>query len=214
MSSPANGDPRCLGRLTKWSKRRPFGDGKHYFTLEYRCQKEVLSDTDTLCEICKKRPTQHKETNYMIHGKITDPIPDTSPIYGGARYVEFCKRYGEPSEEHILAAKEAHKLAIEGYPDIEMAKEGRKKIKQSKSETALTSTTTPKPHHETEPIPAHAIEITTKPIHLEVEHVSAWKKVLGDREVLVDDKGRTWKMDEKGCVVGFLGEWNSLRSDT
>jgi hypothetical protein len=208
-------DTRCLGRLTKWSKRLPFGDNRHYFTLEYRCTKEAAphGDSRNLCIACQKRPLQHKEVSHILHGRITDPIPESSTIYGGARYVEFCKKFGEPSVEHVETAEEAHKLAIEGYPDPGMAKEGRTKqkaLRQSKSETTLASS--PSTLTSAAPIPAHAIEITVKPQLVEVEQVEARRTRMGEKEVLVDTEGRIWELDDKFCVRGYLGLMSSVSS--
>jgi hypothetical protein len=207
---------RCQGRLTKWSSKRPFGDGKHFFTLELRCSN--VKSADDLCEKCAARPRESKFQDKILHARIRDPIPQQSYIYGGPRYVEFCARYGEPSGEHVEAAVEAHKLAIEGYPDIEMAKKGREATRrgrpsQSKQSVATTvataahtrthSTSTPPIAQPT--IAASAVEISKKPQLIEVETVKAWKQTLpSGQQILVDEQGRKWALDEKGFPSGLI----------
>jgi len=48
-----------------------------------------------------------------LHGLLTEPIPDTSHIYGGTWYKKQVQRFGEPSEEWVKAAKDAQKIAEE-----------------------------------------------------------------------------------------------------
>lgn len=207
----AASDMRCQGRLTKWSSKRPFGDGKHYFTLELRCSK-VKSDTDSnsqLCEKCAARPRESKFQDKILHGLITEPIPAQSYIYGGPRYVEFCARYGEPSGEHVEAAVEAHKLAIEGYPEIEMAKKGREPTRRGRPKSQAAHSTSSNQHSTpitqapVAPVAASAVEITKTPRLIEVERVKAWKQTLPSGEtILVDEHGRKWSLDEKGNPNG------------
>lgn len=221
-------DTQCLGRLTKWSSKRPFGDGRHYFTMELRCgrQRDTSNETeDGLCKCCRMRPLESKFQDKILHARITEPIPATSYIYGGPRYVEFCAKYGVPSKEHVEAGIEAHKLAIEGYAEIEMAKTGREKAKPAKaarkSATSGPSTsnathtqdknqsqfqTQSRITHPYTPVAACAIETSVRPISIEIETVKAHKKTLENGEtVMVDEQKRIWKLDDKGFVCEFLG---------
>lgn len=210
---------RCLGRLTKWSSKRPFGDGKHYFTLEFRCKRDVDEGCD-LCSVCLERPESGKFQDRILHGKITDPIPDVSYVYGGPRYIEYVKRFGEPSEEHVAAAIEAHKLVIEGYADIEMAKEGRKKKKPAGAAAGCGgsgSGSGGSAHQPSKVVAACAIEVSERPILIEVEHVTAQRIIIDGKCVVVDSLGRMWDVDEKGFPVKFRGLTENalkVRSDT
>lgn len=198
-------DTRCLGRLTKWKEKMAFGDGKHYFTLEHRCSGEVVQDG--LCDYCLERPHSGKYQDRILHGRITEPIPDVSYIYGGSRYIEYKERYGEPSDEDKEAAEEAHRIACKGYPEVEMAKEGRKREKKG-IKTVPPPSTSPW-------IAANAIEISERPIPIEVERVKVWKCVKEGRVIMVDEQKRIWELNEKGVILGYGGVWEGdLRSNT
>jgi hypothetical protein len=203
-------DKRCLGRTTRWKTKLPFGDGKHYFTLEERC-KRVCVEGEELCERCAGRPDISKYQDKINHGKITEPIPEVSYIYGSPRYVEYCAKYGQPCEEAIEAAEHAHKLATEGYPEVPMAREGRQKKEGAKPRGSVRQKVG-EAEAVTEVVAASAIEVSVRPQKIEVEHVKVYRRRLGDEVVMVDEVGRAWSVDEKGVIVGYRGEWKEIVS--
>lgn len=201
-------EQRCLGRLTKWSSRLPFGDGRHYFTLEQRCKRGLEGGVEgsVLCSICETRPLEGKYQDSLLHGTIVDPIPEQSVIYGGLRYLEGVKRYGEPAAEAVEAALEAHKVASEGYSGIQMVREGATKREKKRSVgagadsnpcacSAVASSSSVKPI---------AIEGSERPIHVDVEQVVVKKCVVDGKSFYIDEKGRRWACNEKGVITGRM----------
>ena len=105
---------RCLARLTSWEKTKGvIGISNRTASHVHVCKGIPVSGP--LCEWCKKRPVDGKYQSKMLHGLLTDPIPDVSHIYGGRWYwaqVEG-KKGGDPAEAWVVAAQEAQAAAEE-----------------------------------------------------------------------------------------------------
>jgi hypothetical protein len=106
----------CISRVADLKTVQRFGDGKRRFFLEYRCNNPCIPDSD-ICEKCIV-----KEDNYpnphlrrFNHGKVCDPIPDNSHIYGGRWYFEGVKKWGAPSQDIIEFALECQREAQKGF---------------------------------------------------------------------------------------------------
>ena len=97
--------PLCHSRITDPSHARHFGDGRHKFYLELRCPRPALPNQS----ICRKCVDIYPECKNQFcglypHGKVNEPIPDHSHLFGGAWYQEHCKEWGAPSDEMIQMA--------------------------------------------------------------------------------------------------------------
>lgn len=109
----------CISRVTNEESRQKFGDGYHKFYLEFRCNLPCLDGKDTCVRCLQKSSTskiQHART--FDHGKVTEPIKDTSHIYGGKWYNDNVKRYGMPPE-NIIELAESHKSKAHDQPVVE-----------------------------------------------------------------------------------------------
>jgi len=97
----------CIARIATANSVHYFGDGKHRYYLELRCNRLCKSNTE-LCTNCeKKNPhTRTQDTRTFNHGTVFEPIPDQSHIYGGSWYNTNVKKWGSPTAEHIQLAEQ------------------------------------------------------------------------------------------------------------
>lgn len=109
-------DIRCMSRIAPFPHFEYFANKKNRFYMEMRCEKPRIQGSE-FCEAC-----QHKDPDYHYpssrrfdHGKINEPIPDRSHIFGGSWYREQVKRWGEPSSDVVAEALNRQKEARAGY---------------------------------------------------------------------------------------------------
>ena len=104
---------QCIGRISRVNGIRHFQDGKHRFYLEYRCTK--LVSTSELCGKCSSRTNDKIQSSGKFdHGRMDQPIPVHSHMYGGPYYNAGCINYGPPSVEVIQEAEEYRRIASQG----------------------------------------------------------------------------------------------------
>jgi hypothetical protein len=106
----------CITRYTNETHAQHFADGRHKFYLEFRCN-NLCKDGMDCCEKCSKI-TNGPVVQYFRtfnHGKVNEPIPDRSHIYGGKWYYQVIKKYGAPPAEIIEFAIQYQKLARAGF---------------------------------------------------------------------------------------------------
>lgn len=110
----------CISRITDEKFAQRFGDGKHNFHLEFRCNLPCLPNLD-ICAKCTEKSPRYKThgSRKFDHGKINQPIPDNSHIFGGKWYTERVKTYGEPTAEIIQFALQYQEEARKGYTVIQ-----------------------------------------------------------------------------------------------
>jgi len=103
---------RCLARLTNWDKTAerlaPCMTASHIVLC-----KNTREGDSPICEHCKSRPVDGKYQTRMIHGLLTEPIPDISRLYGGPWYWMQVDKHGEPTNKEWLAAAMASQAAAE-----------------------------------------------------------------------------------------------------
>lgn len=110
----------CISRITDEKFAQRFGDGRHNFHLESRCNLPCLPNLDICAKCTEKSPTYKTHGSRKFdHGKINQPIPDNSHIFGGKWYNERVKTYGEPSSEIIQFALQYQEEARKGYTVIQ-----------------------------------------------------------------------------------------------
>lgn len=102
----------CISRYTDDTYAQQFGDGRHKFYLEFRCNRPCLKGMDCCAKCAEKSSSatlQHSRK--FNHGKINEPIPDISHIYGGKWYFDGCRKWGAPPSEIIEFAIQYQKEA-------------------------------------------------------------------------------------------------------
>ena len=105
----------CLSRITDPNHARHFGDGVHKFYLEMRCPQPALSHQH-ICQKCTKIYAECKNQfcGLYDHGKVNEPVPDRSHMYGGKWYLEKVKEWGEPPREILALAIQYQENARQG----------------------------------------------------------------------------------------------------
>ncbi len=106
----------CLSRVTDERYARRFGDGDHKFYFEIRCNQPCVEGID-ICKKCVKIYPECKNQfcRYFPHGKVTEPIPERSHIFGGKWYLDHLAEWGEPSQEMVRFAQQHQDAARQGF---------------------------------------------------------------------------------------------------
>lgn len=105
----------CNSRITDDTYAQQFGNGRNKFYLEFRCNLLCVAGKDVCARCSDKSSTNPLQTSRKFnHGKVNEPIPDASHIYGGKWYNEAVKKYGAPSEDIIEFAQKYQRDARSG----------------------------------------------------------------------------------------------------
>ena len=106
----------CLARRTDDTLTQKFGDWRHNFFIELRCNRKPLPSRD-VCELCILRSADNKNqfSRRFDHGLVSEPISENSHIFGGKWYMEKCQKWGAPSEEVIKFALMYQREARDGF---------------------------------------------------------------------------------------------------
>lgn len=102
----------CISRFTDDTYAQQFGDGRHKFYLEFRCNRPCLKGMECCAKCAEKSSTtvlQHSRK--FNHGNVNEPIPDNSHIYGGKWYHDGVRKWGAPPSEIIEFAIQYQKEA-------------------------------------------------------------------------------------------------------
>jgi hypothetical protein len=104
----------CISRLTDDTYSQKFGNGHHKFYIELRCNLRCIPGSDVCSKCNDKSDTCKVQTSRKFnHGKVNEPIPDNSRIYGGKWYLECVSKYGPPSKDAIEMANRYQREARE-----------------------------------------------------------------------------------------------------
>lgn len=125
----------CISRYTDDTYAQQFGDGRHKFYLEFRCNRPTLKGMDCCAKCAEKSSTtvlQHSRK--FNHGNVNEPIPDNSHIYGGKWYYDGARKWGLPPSEIIEFAIQYQKEARGDFVIEEQNTELYADKKQSVSE--------------------------------------------------------------------------------
>jgi hypothetical protein len=101
----------CISRYTDDTYAQQFGDGRHKFYLEFRCNRPCLKNMNTCAKCYEKSYTTLQHSRKFNHGNINQPIPDNSHIFGGKWYYDGIRKWGEPPSEIIEFALQYQKEA-------------------------------------------------------------------------------------------------------
>lgn len=107
---------RCLARLTNWEKTAERLAPCMTASRIVLCKNTPEGDSP-ICEYCKGRPVDGKYQTRMIHGLLTEPIPEGSRLYGSPWYWMQVDKHGEPTNKEWLAAAMASQAAAEEAVD-------------------------------------------------------------------------------------------------
>ena len=110
----------CESRLAKKGYYISFGNKKGRCYLEFRCNKKA-NTTSGLCTSCETKNSncRTQDTRTFQHGRVWEPIPEKSQIFGGVWYYESLEKNGEPLSVDIETALQHQKEARKGYPPID-----------------------------------------------------------------------------------------------
>jgi hypothetical protein len=113
----------CISRYTDDTYAQTFGDGRHKFYLEFRCNRPCLKNMDCCAKCAEKSVTALQYSRRFNHGNVNEPIPDNSHIFGGKWYHDGLKKWSAPPSEIIEFAlayqKEARGDYIVNQPDYD-----------------------------------------------------------------------------------------------
>ena len=121
----------CISRHTDDTYAQHFGDGRHKFYLEFRCNRPCLK-TMECCAKCaeKSDSTKLQHSRKFNHGNVNEPIPDNSHIFGGKWYYDGCQKWGAPPSEIMEFAlqyqKEARGNFVVEQPDYSELSKAKK----------------------------------------------------------------------------------------
>lgn len=104
-------DTRCMARMTHDHSAQQFGNGRNKFYLEFRCPLPRFRDMDVCVRCLEKKPHGQQNSRSYDHGKVNEPIPDHSHLFGGAWYHQHVAKWGEPELSVISFAWEHQREA-------------------------------------------------------------------------------------------------------
>jgi len=108
-------NPACISRIVLETLR--FGDETHKFYTEARCNRQCIPNKDICLQCICKVATGLQHSRKFDHGKVNEPIPDHSHMYGGKWYQNACKKWNAPYEGDVDIAIEHHMAAVTNTVD-------------------------------------------------------------------------------------------------
>lgn len=184
-------EKRCYHRITHKTHIQHFGDGKHKFYIEFRCTNQAI-EGKPMCMSCMIQSiSKNQESRHYPHGRIYEPIPSHSYLFGGTWYEAGVKKWGEPSPSVVAFALRHQKEArmdlskVESPPiRILMARPRRNpnapKLVMEPSQTESNPSPSSEPLPPSEPLPSPELEISNeipKVVPKKIRRPPAAKKV-------------------------------------
>jgi hypothetical protein len=112
----------CISRITDETYAQQFGNGRNKFYLEFRCNLPCSLGKDVCIKCSDKSSTVLQGSRKFNHGKVNEPIPDASHIFGGKWYNEAVKKYGMPQTDIIEFAQKYQRDARSGLVELDEMK--------------------------------------------------------------------------------------------
>ena len=200
-------EKKCLARLTNWDKTScrlaPCMTASRVMVC-----KNVPMNASPLCEKCTERPLDGKYQSRMMHGLLTEPIPEGSKLYGGPWYWLQVDKHGDPKEkEWLSSAIESQRVAEEwcgagawkvqrmSAKDIQMASEEKEKARRRRKAKADANA---KKHLQTHTIATRLVykESIDAPVMMQTDSYTLRKEVYGDMEVFISQNGMVFESDD------------------
>lgn len=157
---------KCAARIAEFEDMQYFADGRHRFYFETRCNRACRENMNVCLDCSRKNPdsrTQYSRT--FDHGLVTEPVPDKSDIYGGKRYLNNAKKWGEPGADVIREAERKKELSVQEkqitVPNITAAEEYKVMTHISGEIAAVKPHTVVMPRKAKDPIKTGIIPIAT-----------------------------------------------------
>ena len=198
---------KCLARLTNWDKTScrlaPCMTASRVMVC-----KNVPMNASPLCQKCMERPLDGKYQSRMMHGLLTEPIPEGSKLYGGPWYWLQVDKHGDPKEkEWLSSAIESQKVAEEwcgagawkvqrmSAKDVQMASE-EKARRRGKAKAKANANA--KKHLQTHTIATRLVykESIDAPVMMQTDSYTLRKEVYGDMEVFISQNGMVFESDD------------------
>lgn len=108
----------CVSRITDEAHAQKFGNGRNKFYIEFRCGNSVLPNHDVCARCIEKSVTATQTSRKFQHGKVYEPIPDESHLFGGTWYQTHLSKYGSPTEDVLRLAFDHQQRARTGFPPV------------------------------------------------------------------------------------------------
>ena len=124
-----------------------FGNNRNIFYIELRCNLPCQPGADVCVSCTGKNTVSPQVSRRYDHGKVTEPVPAKSHIYGSEWYLAKVKKYGEPSADVIAMAEEAQKEARPKVVATAVIKKSSPQVSPRTIQTVIQMTTTPQKNH-------------------------------------------------------------------
>ena len=193
----------CTSRITNDTYSQKFGNNHHKFYVELRCN--IPSKSDVCVRCSQKSDTKVQHSRKFNHGKITEPIPDNSHIYGSKWYYDTVKKYGAPSNDSILFAEQYQRDARNS---VVIPKKQDEKVAKVANVTNVTKVPKIQKVMPTHIVPTY-IETTLEEIDTngyEIEYIKLNEIEHNGSTYFKDSKNKLYKKikDKIGTYVGRL----------
>ena len=193
----------CMARRTHWVNTRFRIDSGFTVSHIVLCGKET---SGTLCQKCANRRRDNtRDQSAMLHGLLTEPIPENSFIYGGpvfwAKMNKFRASGKVLSTEAVawITRAEAAQDAAEAIGGCKVKrlsdKESMPKTKEKTKEKAKTFTMSLKTIFA--PIEVRFTESEKPPVKMETDSMNIRLEVIDGKSVWVAENGMRFE-DVKG----------------
>jgi hypothetical protein len=223
---------RCYARTTSEKNKLQFGDNKHHFYLELRCEEKAIKGKFACYKCLAKNPECRTQSSKQFdHGLITEPITETSHIYGSKWYYDSIKSYGEPTRESVEYAEQFSRECADpdkhkGSPPIKEVsamppKKGTTSTKRttasssqskgSSTSTSSSSSSSSDGRRRDKPSTTavyieNNIDIT---IVEEVEYVKLKEiEYSGKKYYMTSDKNQVYVKGINGSIGSYQGRWS------
>ena len=204
---------KCLARLTKWSKTTSRLAPCMTAARVVLCKNNASEGP--LCSVCLARPLDGRFQDRILHGLLTDPIPEISRIYGGPWYWDQIEKHfpdGEPDDkEWLMAAVESQRLAEEFCgPDAWKVQRPNARVLQMRKCVASVKRANAKVKITTKervvgtvlatfsPIKVLYDESIEEPVKLATDSMPIRKETHGDMTVWITENGLVFDCDTTG----------------
>ena len=218
---------KCLARLTKWNKTTSRLAPCMTAARIVLCKN--TPSQGNLCDECLCRPLDGKYQDRILHGLLTEPIPEVSKIYGGPWYWDQIGTHfpdGEPDDKQWLAAAlEAQRLAEEfcgpgawkvQRPNARVI-QMRKSMASAKRANAKVKVTLAKEKEKEKvkgtvlasfsPIKVIYEESSAEPVKLATDTMKIRKETYGEMAVWITENGLVFDCDTTGEPAELIARY-------
>ena len=218
---------KCLARLTKWSKTTSRLAPCMTASRVVLCKNVPKDPESKLCEACLARPLDGRFQDRILHGLLTDPIPEISRIYGGPWYWDQIAKHfpdGEPDDKQWLSlALESQRLAEEFCgPDAWKVQrpnarvlQMRKCVASAKRANAKVKITAVKEKEKVvgtvlatfSPIKIIYEERVEEPVKMTTDSMKIRKETFGEIDVWITENGLVFDCDTTGEPAELIAHY-------